>query len=71
MKIVLKWCTKDEEAIAAIRKRFNLPKYTTINGFTPGTLEQEDKAVFDECVNRGFFTYREADWQFNGLSYSW
>lgn len=71
VKVIVRWCTRDEEAIALIRRRFNLPRYTTLNGLTPGTLRQEDREVFDECVRRGFFTYRKAEWRFNGKTYSW
>lgn len=71
IKIIVKWRTKDEDAIRHIRKYFNLPTYTTVNGCTPGTLNDSEKEMFEECVRRGFFTYIESDWTYNGATYSW
>ena len=71
MKVVLRGQTRDEAAVQAIRRRFGLPSYTTLNGETPGDIGQADKDIFDECVRRGFFTYRPTEWSFNGKSYSW
>lgn len=70
-KVIIRWRTKDAEAIEAIRKRFKLPHYTNVNGLTPGVLLPEDEPVFEECVRRGFFTFMDREWSFNGLSYSW
>lgn len=70
-KIIIRWRTRDDEAIAFIRKRFALPVYTTFNGWTPGILKPEDKEVMDECARRGFLNYREAEWSYNGVTYSW
>lgn len=71
VKVVIYWVTKDWDAIAAIRKHFNLPKYTTINGQTPGAIEEQDMPMFEETARRGFFRYRETEWTFNGTTYSW
>ena len=70
-KIVIHWNTKDEEAIKKIRARFKIPKYTTLNGFTPAILPAQDFAMFDETARRGYFNYRRVEWTFNGTSYSW
>lgn len=70
-KIVILWNTKDEEAIKKIRARFKIPKYTTLNGFTPAILPAQDLAMFDETARRGYFNYRRVEWTFNGTSYSW
>lgn len=70
-KIVIHWNTKDEESIKKIRARFNIPKYTTLNGFTPAILPANDLAMFEETVQRGYFNYRRVEWTFNGTSYSW
>lgn len=70
-KVIIRWATKESASITAIRKRFKIPNYTTLNGWSPGTINDEDREVFEECARRGFFSYREVEWQFNGLSYSW
>lgn len=70
-KIVIHWKTKDEEAIKKIRARFKIPKYTTLNGFTPAILPAQDLAMFEETARRGYFNYRRGEWRFNGTSYSW
>lgn len=71
MKVVIRWLTRDEKAIGLIRKKFNFPRYTTVNGLTPGFVKDSDRAMFEECARRGFFTYSEKSWTFNGKSYSW
>lgn len=71
VKVVIYWVTKDESAIAAIRKHFKLPKYTTLNGQTPGEIEPKDMPMFEETARRGFFRYQRTEWTFNGATYSW
>lgn len=71
MKVIVYWVTKDEKSIAAIRKYFGLPAYTTVNGWTPGTIDSKDIPMFEETAHRGFIRYREMDWTFNGVTYSW
>lgn len=71
VKVVVFWITKDREAIAAIRKHFGLPNYTTLNGQTPGAIEEADMPMFDETARRGFLAYKETEWTFNGSTYSW
>lgn len=70
-KILIHWNTKNEESIRLIRKRFNIPAYTTVNGMTPAILTQDNRELFEETARRGFFTYQPIDWNFNGHSYSW
>lgn len=70
-KLVIKWNTSDSKAIEAIRKRFGIPTYTTVNGFTPAILPAQDLAMFEETARRGYFNYRRVEWTFNGTSYSW
>lgn len=69
IKIIVRWATRDEEAIAAIRRRFNLPSYTTLNGWTPAEIKPEDMAVFEECACRGFFGIIRQKWRKNGDQY--
>lgn len=71
VKVVIYWVTKDAEAIAAIRKHFKLPKYTTVNYQTPGAIEEKDMPIFEETARRGFFRYQRTEWTFNGATYSW
>lgn len=70
-KIVIHWNTKNEEAIKKIRARFKIPKYTTLNGFTPAILPAHDMPMFEETARRGFFRYQKTEWKFNGATYSW
>lgn len=71
IKVVIRWATRDEAAIEAIRNHFKLPRYTTLNGWTPGLIEDKDMPMFEETASRGFFTYQETEWHYNGTSYSW
>lgn len=71
VKVIVRLVTSDKEAIAAIRKRFSLPDYNTINGWTPGEITEEDMPVFQETARRGFLSYRIVDWVSDGKTYSW
>lgn len=71
VKVVIYWVTKDVEAIEAIRAHFGLPRYTTVNGWTPGAIEDKDMQMFEETARRGFFRYHKTEWTFNGATYSW
>lgn len=68
---MVKWFTKDKAAISAIRKRFGIPPYTTINGWSPAMVREEDLDMFRETARRGFFSCIETEWAFNGATYSW
>lgn len=70
-KLVIRWETRNSRAIEAIRKRFGIPNYTTINGFSPVLLKAEDREVFEETARRGFFHYMPKEWSFNGANYTW
>lgn len=70
-KILIYWLTKDDAAIAAIREYFHLPTYTTVNGWTPGEIQQKDMPMFEETAKRGFFRYRREEWSYNGTAFSW
>ena len=70
VKVVVKWFTRDESCIRRIRQYFRLPNYTTINGLTPGKIDDDKMEMFKETARRGFFTYWEREWTFNGHSYS-
>lgn len=70
-KIIIRWHTRNENTIRRIRERFNVPVYTTVNGHSPAMLNDADRELLDETARRGFISYMAADWQFNGVSYSW
>ena len=70
-KVIVYWLTNDDEVIAQIRKYFNLPAYTTINGWTPGKIEPKDMQMFEETSRRGFFRFLRKEWTYNGGTYSW
>ncbi len=68
-KLIIRWITRDTTAIAAIRKRFNLPYYTTLNGWTPAEIKPEDIDVLEECARIGFFSIIRQKWCKNGGQY--
>lgn len=70
-KTVIRWGTKDKESIKLIRRRFGIPEYTTLNGYSPVLLKAEDREVFEETARRGFFSFRQAEWTFSHGVYSW
>lgn len=70
-KLIVSWHTQDAKSIAAIRRRFCIPEYTTLNGYSPVLLKAEDREVFEETARRGFFSFRKAEWTFSHGVYSW
>lgn len=71
IKLVIRWRTRDKDAVAAIRKRFGIPNYDTVNGYSPVALKSEDKELFEKTAKLGFFSILRKGWTFNGASYSW
>lgn len=69
-KLVVKWTTRDQAAIDAIRKRFNIPFYTTLNRWSPVEVSPEDWETFVECSRRNFFSIINVKWCKNGDLYS-
>ncbi len=68
-RLIIRWATKDRAAIEAIRKRFGIPRYTTVNGLSPVELKPEDREVFEECERRGFFSIIRRKWCKNGAHF--
>lgn len=66
IRYTIRWATRDEKAVKAIRERFGLPPYTTLNGWTPAEIEDEDRELFEECARRGFFSILPQKWCKNG-----
>ena len=69
IKVIVYWLTKDKESIAAIRKYFGMPDYTTVNGLTPAEIKPEDNEMFEECARRRFFGIIRQKWCKNGDQY--
>ena len=70
-KLVIHWGYNiPDDAIEAIRKRFNIPHYTTLNGFSPAEISDEDMPIFEETARRGFFSILRVKWCKNGGVYS-
>lgn len=69
VKLVIRWRTKDKDAIEAIRRRFAMPRYTTLNGLAPALIKPEDRELFEECARRGFFSILDIKWRKNGGQY--
>lgn len=69
-KLTIRWLTKDKDAIDAIRKRFNMPTYTTLNGWSPALINEEDIELFEECGRRKFFKIMPYKWCKNGGTFS-
>lgn len=68
-RLIVRWNTRDKEAIIAIRKRFNIPTYTTVNGLSPAEIKPEDMQMFEECARRNFFGIIRKKWRKNGGQY--
>lgn len=68
-RLIVRWNTRDQEAITAIRKRFNIPTYTTVNGWSPAEIKPEDMPMFEECARRNFFGIIRRKWCKNGGQY--
>ena len=62
--------TRDEATIRKIRERFNIPEYTTINGWSPAEISDEDMEIFQETAKRGFFSILTQKWCKNGVHFS-
>lgn len=68
-KLIVRWTTRDADAIAAIRREFGMPNYTTVNGLTPVEIRPDDMDMFEECARRGFFGIIRQKWCKNGGQY--
>lgn len=66
VKLVIRWLTRDKDAIEAIRRRFSIPRYMTLNGLSPAEIDDSDRGLFDECARRGFFCIMDKTWRQNG-----
>lgn len=66
----VKWLTRDEDAIEQVRRRFNMPHYTTLNGLTPCEIDSTDMELLRETARRGFLSILNAKWCKNGDTFS-
>lgn len=69
-RLVIKWRSKlDAAKKEAIRHRFGIPAYETLNGLSPVELKAEDRGAFEETARRGFFSILPMKWCKNGGLY--
>ena len=59
MRVTIYWKTTDRDVMDKIRKRFDIPRYTSINGETHASICEEDIPLLSECEKRGFIQIRE------------
>lgn len=55
--------------IEKIRKRFNIPHYTTVNGESPVEVDEEEMKLLKECQRLGFIQIRNRKWEKKGDLY--
>lgn len=58
MKVAIYWTTKEQDKIARIRKRFNLPDGMTVNGETNAEIKEEDLPVLRLTEKMGYIQIR-------------
>lgn len=68
-RFIVRWITRDEQAVVQIRKYFGMPCYTTVNGFSPAEIQHDQIETFLECERRHFFQIIRKKWTFNGAQY--
>ena len=68
IKLVVCWRKCDAGTIQRIRQRFGMPTYTTVNGWTPAEILEEDMPLLEETARRGFlYILRHVKWCKNGV----
>lgn len=66
-RFLIRWVTKNPRTIEKIRQRFNIPHYTTLNGFSPVEVTPADLLVIEETARRGFLSIdRSVTWSKQG-----
>jgi hypothetical protein len=66
-KCVVYWKKRaTPEAIEAIRRKFNIPHYTTLNGESPVEVDDEQMKLLRECERKEFLQIRMKKWCKNG-----
>lgn len=69
-RLWVRWVTRDENTIERIRRRFGIPRYTTLNGFSPAEIQDEDMEILEETARRGFISIFREKWCKNGGTFS-
>lgn len=69
-RLTIRWVTRNAETFRRIRERFNIPDYTTLNGWSPVEISDGDMEVFQETAKCGYFTILRQKWWKNGVHYS-
>ena len=54
MRITVYWVTRNPDVIVRIRKKFNIPSYTSVNYETECEIKNEDFPLLEETERRGF-----------------
>ncbi len=70
-RCVVYWNKCDPRAIEALRSKFNIPHYTTVNGESPVEVDDEQMELLRECERRGFLQIRPKKWCKNGDLFVW
>lgn len=58
MRITVYWVTRNPDVIGRIRKKFNIPSYTSVNYETECEIKDEDLPLLQETERRGFIQIR-------------
>lgn len=58
MRITVYWVTRNPDVIVRIRKKFNVPSYTSVNYETECEIKNEDFPLLEETERRGFIRIR-------------
>lgn len=58
MRITVYWVTRNPDVIVRIRKKFNIPSYTSVNYETECEIKNEDFPLLEETERRGFIRIR-------------
>ena len=58
MRITVYWVTRNPDVIVRIRKKFNIPIYTSVNYETEWEIKNEDFPLLEETERRGFIRIR-------------
>jgi hypothetical protein len=71
-RFLVLWLKKTDDATKErIRQRFNIPRYETLNGFSPIEVSDEDMPVLEETARRGYIALkRDVKWCKNGEVYT-
>lgn len=70
-KVLVNMLTRDKGVQQRIKARFGLPRYRTLNGWTPGSIKEADWDAFTLTAKMGFIIFREVEWEMVGGVLKW